>query len=248
MDRQYYKAYYQLERKHWWFRVRERIIRERISTSINQNRNLEILNIGAATGRSSQMLERYGNVTSLEYDKVCCDFVKEKLGINVVNGSITNLPFDSKAYDLVCAFDVIEHVEDHDMAIAEMKRVCKDEGTLCVTVPAYMSLWSEHDVVNKHFRRYTLKELLELFGNSQLKEIYSSYFNTLLFLPIYAFRQVSKIIPEKYLRKGSGSDFELKTQFNLVDSLLRKIFGLEIVLLRYLKFSFGVSIITIWRK
>ncbi|GAB1856357.1 class I SAM-dependent methyltransferase [Flavobacteriaceae bacterium MHTCC 0001] len=248
MDRQYYNAYFKLERNHWWFKVREKIIFERIKRLLDKPKDLKVLNIGAATGKTSQMLSYFGEVTSIEYDQTCCDFVQEKLAIPIVNASITDLPLQSSSYDLVCAFDVIEHVEDDALAIREMKRVCKNGGVICVTVPAYMTLWSNHDDVNKHFRRYILGDIIRLFKSCNLNNVYSSYFNTILFLPILMFRKVSNIIPKKYIRQGAGSDFELKGQHNFINSFLGKIFSLEIILLRYFKFLFGVSIITLWKK
>jgi ubiquinone/menaquinone biosynthesis C-methylase UbiE len=125
MERTYYKEYYHLERKNWWFIVRRKILQERISKLLNHPKNLEILNAGAATGSTSEMLAAFGNVISLEYDEECCLFTKEILATPLVQGSILELPFADKQFDLVCAFDVIEHVEDDARAVAEMYRVCK---------------------------------------------------------------------------------------------------------------------------
>jgi ubiquinone/menaquinone biosynthesis C-methylase UbiE len=81
------------------------------------------------------------------------------------------LPFKDEEFDLICAFDVIEHVEDDLLGIREMKRVCKNEGLMVLTVPAYMFLWSHHDEVNQHYRRYTLKNLKNLGKKKTFYEI-----------------------------------------------------------------------------
>lgn len=248
MNRNYYKEYYWLERNHWWFKVREKIIFDRILFFSNGSRDLKILNIGAATGRSSEVLNYFGHVTSLEYDKECCEFVRNKLNLDVINGSVTELPFETESFDLVCAFDVIEHVDEDFLAIKEMKRVCVKNGLLYLTVPAFMSLWSEHDIINKHYRRFRRSTLKNLFIHNNLTECYTSYFNFFLFIPIFFFRRITKIIPNSWIRKGSGSDFELKNQNRLMNSILAKIFRLEIRILRITKFPFGVSLITLWRK
>ena len=65
MDRQFYVEYYTLEREHWWFRVRGEIIMDRIKELTGGRTDLKILNVGAATGRTSQILERFGQVTSI---------------------------------------------------------------------------------------------------------------------------------------------------------------------------------------
>ena len=181
MNRDYYNEYYDIERTHWWFKVREKIIIQRLTSILGQRQKLKFLNIGAATGRSTEVLSKLGTVTSLEFDKDCCDFTKSKLGINMINGSITKLPFDSNSFDVVCAFDVIEHVEDQSLAVKEMKRVCKLNGIIYVTVPAFMFLWSHHDEVNQHFRRYTSRTLEDVFKTYKLKKLYLSYFTNLFF-------------------------------------------------------------------
>lgn len=248
MDRKYYKEYYWLERNHWWFKVREKVIFDRILFYSKGSRDLKILNIGVATGRSSEVLNYFGDVTSLEYDKECCEFVRDKLNLVVVNGSVTELPFETESFDLVCAFDVIEHVENDSLAISEMKRVCANNGMICLTVPAFKMLWSEHDLVNKHYRRYTHKTLLKIFSNTNLTKLYISYFNFFLFIPILLFRKFTEITPKKWIRKGSGSDFEVKNQSRLFNLILFKIFSIELKLLKFVRFPVGVSIITLWKK
>ncbi|HKR04883.1 MAG TPA: class I SAM-dependent methyltransferase, partial [Bacteroidia bacterium] len=196
MNEPYYREYYQLERNNWWFKVRAQIIMQHLKKVLKHENDLKILNIGAATGRTSELLNQFGNVTSLEYDKDCCEFVRQKLKMEIINGSILELPFADKTFDLVCAFDVIEHVENDFAGVEEMKRVCKSGGIICVTVPAFMQLWSHHDVVNQHYRRYLMPGLLKLFNDQEGQIIYKTYFNSILFIPIYFFRLLSKIVPE----------------------------------------------------
>lgn len=252
MQHDYYKEYYELERNHWWFVAREKILTQYIKKCVSEKQltpNLKILNIGCGPGRSSEYLSQFGTVVSVEYDTFCCEFAREKTGLEIINGSITELPFNGEKFDLVCAFDVIEHVEDDMKAVAEMKRVAKKDGMLLVTVPAFMSLWSHHDEVNQHFRRYKLKQLHQLFtttGNG--KAIYTSYFNFFLFPPVYAFRRLSRLLKFKNKRKGSGSDFETWNP-GFINTVLFKIMFSESKLInRAIKLPFGVSILYSWQK
>ncbi len=252
MQHDYYKEYYELERSHWWFMAREHIIVTYIKKLIDTGAlkaNPKILNIGCGPGRSSEYLSDIGNVVSVEYDKFCCEFASEKTGLEIINGSITELPFEDKMFDFVCAFDVIEHVENDPLAVSEMKRVAKDDGVLLITVPAFMDLWSHHDVINHHFRRYKMKQIDRLFSEGQKgKSLYHTYFNSFLFPPVYFFRKVSNMIGSGKKRKGSGSDFEA---FNpgMINSLLFKIMGSESRFVNNgIKFPFGVSILYCWEK
>jgi len=248
MNKEYYKKYYEFERFHWWFRARNNILKVLIrkyfpTSTYSQPR---ILNIGVATGGSTNLLKEFGNVTSVEYDKDCCVFLEEKLGIKTVNASILELPFEDNYFDLVCAFDVIEHVDDDYKAVHEMSRVVKNGGIVIITVPAFMFLWSNHDKINHHYRRYTLSVLLNLLTNSDLVVLFKSYFNFFLFFPIASFRVlVSKFI---FNKENNASDFEINANSNFINSILFRVFDTEKYILNKISLPIGVSISLILRK
>ena len=248
MDKKFYQEYYTLEREGWWFKARLSIL-ESYCKDLAVNTNIKILNVGAATGATSEMLSRYGEVTSLEYDKFCCEFLKVKTGIEAINASLTELPFKNNTYDLICAFDVIEHIEDHEKALDEIYRVLRPHGKYFLTVPAFQSLWSNHYVVNHHYRRYTKKKFNSLISNSNLKIDYSTYFNFWLLIPISIARFILNIIPRKKKENSSGSDNEIMKSSKVINAILFSIFHSEKYLLNNnVKFPFGVSIMTIGHK
>lgn len=253
MQQDYYKEYYDLERNHWWFVAREKIISNYVKKLIRDKhlpeKEIKILNLGCGPGRSSQYLSKFGKVTSIEYDKDCCEFASEKTGLEIINGSITELPFSNQVFDLVCAFDVIEHVEDDQLSVLEMKRVAKNGAVLLITVPAFMSLWSHHDVINHHFRRYRINEIEDLFNKqSDGNKIFVSYFNFILFTPIYIIRQFSNLFISGEKRPGSGSDFETFKP-GIMNTLLYNVLAIESKLINFnFKLPFGVSIIYSWKK
>ncbi len=244
MDKGYYQEYYVQERNHWWFLARLKIL-EAMIAKISENKPFKILNIGIATGATSEMLQKYGEVTSVEYDQDCVDFVNEVVKIPVMHGSILELPFKDSSFDIVCAFDVIEHIEDDQKGVDEMMRVCKQDAHIFVTVPAYMSLWSDHDIINHHFRRYTIAQLKSLFKKSG-KIIFSSYFNSIFFIPIFFARKLANLLKSK--NEPPKSDFK-KFNPGLLNNLMYRIFLMERSLLKAtVKFPFGVSIFMHWKK
>lgn len=248
MTPEYYKEYYDLERSNWWFTARLEILKSQIEIMFPHKNDLNILNIGVATGATSQMLEMFGKVKSIEYDEVCFNFVKEKLQIDIEQGTILDIQFPENSFDLVCAFDVVEHVEDDQLAVKEMIRVCKSKGFVFVTVPAFMDLWSKHDEINYHFKRYTSKTLLPLFNSNTGNIIYHSYFNTILFLPIYLVRWISNKFPKLFKRDGSGSDHSM-FELGFLNKVLYLIFYAENILLKKLiKLPFGVSFMLSFKK
>src|SRR5579864_7790542 len=111
MDSEYLKLYYKLEREHWWFRIREKILRQQLAKTLPPNKQLKILNVGAATGRTSEMLMDFGEVTSVEFDRDSCQFLRDVLHIEVTEASVTSLPFEDQSFDVICVFDVLEHVD-----------------------------------------------------------------------------------------------------------------------------------------
>lgn len=249
MDPQFYKEYYFLERKSWWFRARLNILENTILRKLDTTKPLTILNVGVATGATTEMLQKYGEVTSVEYDKDCCDFLAAKTGIKAICASLTELPFEANTYDLVCAFDVIEHIEDDKLAMQEINRVLKPRGTYFVTVPAFQFLWSNHDVVNHHYRRYTQSQLSSLVNNAKLDIAYTTYFNFWLFFPIALTRFILNLLPRKKDNSSSGSDNDLVSTDSLVNKLLFTIFNSENVLLKTgMRFPLGVSILSLGNK
>lgn len=251
MEQSYFKEYYQLERENWWFTVRREILEERITHLLSNPTNISSLNIGAATGSTSDMLTRFGEVMSVEYDENCYQFTKSFLSTPIIQGSITELPFENNQYDLVCAFDVIEHVEDDVKAIDEMIRVCKPGGYIAITVPAYMFLWGPHDLVNHHFRRYTLKQLTTLIQQHPGSIIYTTYFNSLLFIPIAAFRIIAKWIESIKGKTASigQSDHGILGTNGIFNDLLAAIFKIDYYLLKWgIRFPSGVSIMLFFKK
>lgn len=243
MDKNYYTLYHQMEQQHWWFKARAAILESQVSAIAEKyNKPITILNIGVATGATTKMLEKFGNVISVEYDKDCCEFLKSNMGIEAINASMTALPFNNYTFDIVCAFDVIEHIEEDELAIREAYRVLNDKGTYIFTVPAFKFLWSDHDIVNHHFRRYTTTELLEKIKRNGLPVNYLSYFNAFLFLPIALVRLVTNLFKSNKNTEYK-SDFETYQIKSFSNSVLYKIFLIErAIMKRRIRMPFGVSV------
>lgn len=249
MDKNYYRQYYDFERKHWWFQVRSKIIFTKIKQVIEKYKlsNPSILNIGAATGYTSEILAKLGRVKSLENDKECFEFLVSLNRFDCVNASVTKLPFSNESFDIVCAFDVIEHVQDDMLAVSEMQRVCRSNGVICITVPAYMELWSEHDEINHHIRRYTKSTLLPLFSKNKI--IYQSYFNTILFMPVYFFRKISYLFFKFKIRKETRLKSDFENNNSIINFIFYRIFIAEAYLMKhFVSLPFGVSFFLMLKK
>src|SRR5918997_3294807 len=164
-----------LEERHWWFRERRSILARWLRAMARAGRTPgAALDIGAAAGGNTRVLRRHGwRPVALEYSADGARVARER-GLTVVRGDATNLPAGPATLDLVTAFDVIEHIEDDYLATAEIHRVLRPGGTLLVTVPCDMRLWSAHDVAGHHFRRYDRDGLRRVIGAGlQIDELWS---------------------------------------------------------------------------
>jgi len=97
-------------------------------------------------------------------------------GAKVVLGKVTCLPFADSSFDLVCAFDIIEHVDDDEGALSEVSRTVKPGGAILVSIPLHAALWTSFDDFVGHKRRYDPEELLAKLARHQLRVESSAVF------------------------------------------------------------------------
>lgn len=169
MQESYSTIYVNLWQHHWWWRARHELIMHTIAQLLQGDdtppaRN--ILDIGCAGGVTFDDLSRYGEVYGVEPDPHLvgsCPQWRERIELTQFGPSYST----SRQYDLVLMLDVLEHMEDDAMALGRVRQLLKPGGQAILTVPALRSLWSVHDVINLHYRRYdkrSLKRLLEDSG------------------------------------------------------------------------------------
>lgn len=203
MDEQVYSQLYALEDSHWWFRGRRAVIRALLG-DVSLPEYPRILDAGCGTGRNLREYAALGTAEGVDPSPVAVDFCHRRGLPGVVQAGLEALPFEEGRFDLVCASDVLEHVEDDRGALEEMRRVTGPQGRLLVTVPAYRWLWSHHDDVHHHFRRYTRRELTSRAAAGGWRPIRVTYFNSTLLMPIAAVRLAQRARPGG----GGGSDYE----------------------------------------
>jgi SAM-dependent methyltransferase len=182
MELEYELQTHRVEERHWWYRGRRRVL-ERAIERLGLPPNASILDAGCGSGRNMVELARHGNVTGVELSDTSVRVARERNVGEVLEGSVMEMPFDESSFDLTVSLDVIEHLEDDVGALRELRRVTKPGGALLVTVPAYQWLWSGHDEINHHHRRYNRRTLLAAADSAGWHVESSAHFNSLL-LPI----------------------------------------------------------------
>ena len=181
------KTMLDVDEHHWWYRGRRRIIRAELER-LPIPSDARVLDAGCGSGRTLEELTPYGRVFGIELDPEAADLARNRGCGEVRIGRLEQLPYESGAFDLITCLDVIEHTPDDRITLRELRRVCKPGGWLLLTVPAYQSLWSLHDEVNHHYRRYARSSLRDAAHDSgwTVKRITS--FNSLLLAPAAAVR------------------------------------------------------------
>lgn len=238
MQQAFYAEYSEIEDTHWWFRGRREIFTRLLAPLAT--RPLQILDIGFGTGAMLKFLEPYGPVIGMDVAIEAIQFARTRCSCPMLLGSITALPIAEASFDLVTAFDIVEHVEDDATALVELARVCRPGGHVLVTVPAFQFLWGNQDVVSHHRRRYTLAALEARVRAAGLVPKRLSYFNALLFPVIAAVRVARRFRGEP--TEPPQSDFTM-TKPGLVNDALTRIFGAEGRWLARGRLPVGVSLV-----
>ena len=239
MQNDVYEIESAIESKHWWFVVRRELFGSYLK-KFNLNLNAKILDIGSSSGGNLRLLKTLGFQNYLGFDNnpLSKKFIEEKNLGNVVIGDICKNNFPDKNFDAIIATDVIEHIADDNLALKEMRRIVKDHGKIIITVPCFSILWSKHDDINMHYRRYTIKELRTLIQQNNFEIIESYYFNFFLFIPILFFRKITKIF--KITIKN-----DISVNNNFFNYIFKIIFFIDIKISKFLKPPFGVSALII---
>jgi len=239
----YYLIFFEVQKKHWWFVAKKKIVLDLIQRFVPAREGgHRILDIGCGSGLMLNSLEQIGETNGMDMSDEAIGFSREIFSGTVKKGMLPDdIPFEDEYFSLITALDVIEHVEDDCATLKAIRAKMAQGGQAIITVPACMFLWSKHDVLNEHKRRYTRSELREKLIEAEFSIEKISYFCTFLFPAISLVRIVSNVLKLK-----NGSDVDLPSP--LVNYMLQKIFSTEKLFLRFMNFPIGVSVLAVVRK
>ncbi len=197
--------------------------------------------MGCGTGGNLCLLRKFGSVAALEPDEEARLLAGGKGPFDIRAGSLPDqMPFERESFDLVAAFDVIEHVEDDAGSLKAMADRLRPGGWLLATVPAFQFLWSRHDERHHHRRRYVKSEMIRHVAGAGLTPVRVTYFNTLLFPLIAGIRLVRSAF-----RLG-GDDEALPSP--RINRALTAVFAAERHLIGRVPMPAGVSLLMLARK
>lgn len=231
------KAHAALTDAHWWWLARLKVLRRLLSRFLGKDSKRRILEVGCSTGANLRMLQDFGTVYAMDVDTPAVEYCRMRFpGIRIYDGGIPDPLRDS--YDVICLFDVLEHIEDEDGALEWIDDHLAADGVVLVTVPAYGFLGSPQDGA---FRRYT-RPALEKLLRKRFDVSYASYFNTHLFPAIATAR-----LAQRMLHLNGGTQ-DTASGGGIANRALQAVFASERLWLPVFRLPFGVSIFAVGRK
>lgn len=246
MDADVYRRMAEIQDRHWWYEGRRRILATLIK-GLKLPPDAKIMEAGCGPGANLKMLAQFGTVSAFEPDEYALNYCRVYSGLPASQIQPGFLPAPIPAagsfaapFDLVGAFDVIEHVQQDQEALRALFNVTKPGGYALFTVPAFPFLWSQHDVANHHHRRYVLPEFEKKLRDAGFEITLISYYNYFLFPLVAAVRFI-----KKWLKRDNPDE---TLPHPLINKILLTIFSLEAQMLGTLPLPFGVSIIAVCQR
>jgi SAM-dependent methyltransferase len=243
VDPQLFTTFAAVERTHWWFTARRDILLSVTERYVRAGG--AILDVGCGTGYFIEAVRDRYAAWGVDPSPISVQMCRERGLAGVVQGTAYDLSaVGARRFDAVYFLDVIEHLDDDAGALREALRVLKPGGLIVITVPAFMFLWSEHDVVNQHRRRYRRPQLETLLRGVGLEIERLTYFNFYLFGLASVDRMANRLlkrrvsaelaVPHPLVNRAMGSTFRSE-RHRVADSTR-------------LPYPFGLSLLAVARK
>jgi 2-polyprenyl-3-methyl-5-hydroxy-6-metoxy-1,4-benzoquinol methylase len=230
-----YDIFYEVEKKHWWFKARLHILLYFLKDRIKLKKENRLLDVGCGTGAVLESLQKEYDAFGIDMSDKAIEFCKLQGISRVTVSSLDQVPSSDK-FDILTFFDVIEHIEKDEEVLQNAYNLLVAGGNILITVPAYKFMWSSHDDLNLHYRRYTKKQLKEKVEAAGFKVEHITYYNTFLF-PLALIQRLFSNLQ----KNPDHADLSVPNSF--LNNLLYKIFVSEKKIISKASFPFGVSIL-----
>ena len=226
----------------WWYVARRELLREAVSEALYGKRKARVLDLGCS---AELELADSPDIRSVNVHPSlpALAFYQMLDRRDLICSSPDELGFVSNSFDAIVAGDILQTVADDVSALRELRRVLKDGGMLCLTVPAYPSLWGEKDEALGHRRRYTATGLRRKMNNAGLEVTRVSYLVASGFIPA-VIERVGKNIFTKSIDRYQQSTARPKW----IDSGMVLLLDCERHLIRYINLPFGTRVVCWARK
>jgi SAM-dependent methyltransferase len=208
---------FRFEDESFWFAHRNACI----AAALGRHRiDGPVLDVGGGNGVVSGALEKRGlRTVLLEPGPEGASNARRRGLRSVVNATLEDARFADGTFAAAGAFDVVEHIADDEAILREVHRVLRQDGILCVTVPAYRWLWSAEDDVAGHQRRYTLSRLAKLLERCGFTVNLQTYLFAPLTVPVFLMRS----LPHRLHRRSATAVVENATKQHTPSPTTRRV-------------------------
>lgn len=245
-DASAFEFLFQMEQKHFWHVGRREMILDALRRNTPNLAGSRMLEVGCGNGSVLAYLMQNGaNIEGGDIFREGLGFCRKRVAsVALYQIDILALPFKDE-FDIIGAFDVLEHVEDDEKALEEISRALKGGGNLILTLPAHKFLWSRHDEASHHRRRYSRTALITKLEHCGFTVNKATYYMFFLFPVLAAMRLLSRLFRNrKHERDDGKTSLELRTIPVINDAFLAFL-RMEKYLIRHLNLPFGASLLVI---
>lgn len=240
-DAAYYRELYALEAANYWFRARNALLTWALRKYFPGARNF--LEIGCGTGYVLAGVAGAVPQLALHASEVSSGGLpyaaKRAPSAQLFQMDARAIPF-AEHFDVIGAFDVIEHIEDDALVLRQTREALKPGGGLMVTVPQHAFLWSQVDAHAHHVRRYSARDLREKVLAAGFRIVMMTSFVSLV-LPL--------MMLSRFLRRAPKADFDVLAELRvgrIANFLLASVLALERALIQTgVRFPAGGSLLLV---
>ena len=244
MDPQIYRVFRGRYEDNWYFATRTKVLTTFMRPYCPVSADARIVDLGAGTGKILADTRQAAVAVAIEENPDLARFGRGRYGLPFVLANLSDdIPIGSGAIDLVLMLDVLEHVEQDRPLLSEVFRVLRPGGRLIISVPAFQGLWSRHDELHHHKRRYSRLGLLSVLAEAGFVCDRLTYYNTLLLPLVYLSRKL-----ERFSRAWTQSASDYDKAPRALAMLLHWVFGLERKLIPRYDLPVGVSLLAVARR
>jgi SAM-dependent methyltransferase len=237
MEREEFRRMAEVEEAHWWYRATRALLADHLGPRLPAGGLL--LDAGAGTGATGGWMSTHGRVVASDVEPMALDLYGQR-AVARVAADLTHLPFADGSFDAALCVTVLYHsaVASPKAAVAELARVVKPGGVVCLMEPGVRRLFRAHDREVHGARRFSLKDLEKLALDAGLvPEVATGAYSFLV--PLAAAKAV--------LERGKQSS-DLDNNQTGLGGLLGKVAATERKLLQRARLPFGLSVLVVARK
>ena len=240
----YFATLAEMEAGNFWFRSRNQLLIWTLQRYFPKAENF--LEIGCGTGFVLSGIREAFPQLALSGSEIFSEglnFAAARLpGVELLQMDARRIPF-RKEFDVIGAFDVLEHVNEDEEVLAQMHQATRGRGGILLTVPQHSSLWSQVDEYSRHVRRYSAGDLKAKVERAGFETVRTTSFVSLL-LPLMFISRLKQ--------RSSNQGFDASAEIRIsgpINSLLEEILDVERAMIRLgVSFPIGGSLLLIARR